>query len=155
RRRRDERVPRPPLPGDDLMLTDDLRGLFLLESLSDAQIAELVAVGEEITFEAGSTLFEEGSPADNWWVLIDGRIELLRRSGHEVAVFAVMDRPGLWAGGFRAWSPDMGYMSTGRTASSGRVLRVPAEALGAHVREWFAFSVHLIEGLFQTVRNME
>jgi signal transduction histidine kinase len=137
------------------MLTDDLRGLFLLESLSDAQIAELAAIGEEVTFEAGTTLFEEGKPADNWWVLIEGRIELLRRTGQEVAVFAVMDRPGLWAGGFRAWSPDMGYMSTGRTASTGRILRVPADALGEHVRGWFAFGVHLIEGLFQTVRNME
>jgi signal transduction histidine kinase len=137
------------------MLADDLRGLFLLESLSDAQIDELVEVGEEVPFEEGTILFEEGAPAENWWVLIEGRVELLRRAGHEVAVFSVMDRPGLWAGGFRAWAPEMGYMSTGRTASAGRVLRVPAPALGECARVWFPLGVHFIEGLFQTVRNME
>jgi signal transduction histidine kinase len=137
------------------MLADDLRELFLLDSLSDAQIDELVEIGEEIRFVEDTILFEEGAPAESWWVLIEGHIQLLRRAGHEVSVIAVMDRPGLWAGGFRAWSTDMGYMTTGRTASAGRVLRVPAAALGERARAWFPFSVHLIEGLFQTVRNME
>ena len=35
------------------------------------------------------------------------------------------------------------------------MLRVPAEALGERVLAWFPFGVHLIEGFFQTVRNME
>ena len=35
------------------------------------------------------------------------------------------------------------------------MLRIPAAALGDLVRAWSPFSVHLIEGFFQTVRNME
>jgi len=35
------------------------------------------------------------------------------------------------------------------------MLRVPAKALGDRVQAWFPFGVHLIEGFFQTVRNME
>ncbi len=137
------------------MLVDDLRALFLFDGLTDEQIADLAALGEEIPFTAGTLLFDEGEPADHWWVLLEGRVELLRRMGHEIAVFNVMERPGVWAGGFRAWSDSAGYLSTGRGANNGRVFRVSSAELGRLVRDWFPFSVHLIEGFFQTVRNME
>jgi signal transduction histidine kinase len=42
-----------------------------------------------------------------------------------------------------------------RAVSPGVMLRVPAAALGARVRAWFPFGVHLMEGFFQTVRNLE
>ena len=66
-----------------------------------------------------------------------------------------MDRPGVWAGGFRAWADSAGYLATGRAAGAGRMLRVPAASLGELVRTWFPFGIHMIEGFFQTVRNME
>ncbi len=137
------------------MRADDLRGIFLFDGLSVDQVGELIAAGTEIRFDVGDTLFTEGEPADFWWVLLDGQVELLRRTGHEVLVVSVMDRPGVWAGGFRAWTDKAGYLSTGRGARPGRMLRIPAAALGDLVRAWSPFAVHLIEGFFQTVRNME
>ena len=97
----------------------------------------------------------QGDPADFWWVLLEGRVELLRRAGREESVVATMDRPGVWAGGFRAWADSAGYLATGRAAGAGRMLRVPAASLGELVRTWFPFGIHMIEGFFQTVRNME
>src|SRR5689334_5048161 len=138
-----------------LMLIDDLRGVFLFEGLSEEQLRDLIAAGDEVPFDSGDVLFHEGEPADSWWVLLAGRVELLRRTRWEESVAGVMDRPGVWAGGFRAWSDNAGYMATGRGASPGVMLRVPAEAFGERVRAWFPFGVHLIEGFFQTVRNME
>jgi signal transduction histidine kinase len=82
-------------------------------------------------------------------------VELLRRTRWEESVAVVMDRPGVWAGGFRAWSDQAGYLATFRGASPGVMLRVPAEALRERAVAWFPFGVHLIEGFFQTVRNME
>src|SRR6266550_2045587 len=137
------------------MLIDDLRGVFLFEGLSDKQLLELIAAGDEVHFESGDVLFQEGEAADFWWVLVEGRVELLRRSRWEESVAGVMDRPGVWAGGFRAGSDQAGYLATGRGASPGVMLRVPAGALGERARAWFPFGVHLIEGFFQTVRNME
>jgi signal transduction histidine kinase len=138
-----------------LMLIDDLRGVFLFEGLSDEQIRDLIAAGDEVHFERGDVLFQEGEAADFWWVLVRGRVELLRRTRWEESVAGVMDRPGVWAGGFRAWSGQAGYLATGRGAGPGVMLRVPAAALGERARAWFPFGVHLIEGFFQTVRNME
>src|SRR6266566_280950 len=137
------------------MLIDDLRGVFLFEGLSDKQLLELMAAGDEVHFESGDVLFQEGEAADFCWVLVEGRVELLRRTRWEESVAGVMERPGVWAGGFRAWSDQAGYLATGRGASPGVVLRVPAAALGERARAWFPFGVHLIEGFFQTVRNME
>jgi len=137
------------------MLIDDLRGIFLFEGLSDEQLRDLIAVGDEVRFESGDVLFREGEAADFWWVLLSGRVELLRRTRWEESVAGVMDRPGIWAGGFRAWADQAGYMATGRGAGSGVMLRVPAGALGKWARTWFPFGVHMVEGFFQTVRNME
>jgi signal transduction histidine kinase len=137
------------------MHIDDLRGVYLFQGLSDEQLRDLIAAGDEVRFDTGDVLFREGEPADFWWVLLAGRVELLRRTRWEESVAGVMDRPGIWAGGFRAWAEQAGYMATGRGASSGVMLRVPAEALGEWVRASFPFGVHLIAGFFQTVRNME
>jgi signal transduction histidine kinase len=137
------------------MLIDDLRAIFLFDGLGDEQLLELVEAGDEVHFESGDVLFHEGEAADFWWVLLEGRVELLRRTSREESVAGVMHRPGVWAGGFRAWSGEAGYLATGRGASSGLMLRVPAEALGERTRAWFPFGVHLIEGFFQTVRSLE
>jgi signal transduction histidine kinase len=133
----------------------DLRALFIFEGLGDEQIAQVIEAGEEVRFNDGDVLFREGEPADYWWVLLEGRIELLRRVGREEAVFNAMERPGVWAGGFRAWSDTASYMSTARGGGTGRLLKVPAAALGQLAHSWFPFGVHMIEGFYQTVRNMD
>jgi len=137
------------------MRVDDLQAIPLFAGLSAEQLSELIAVGEEVPFDEGAVLFREGDPADFWWVLLDGRVDGVRRTGHEESVVMVGDRPGVWAGGFRAWTDTAGYLATARGASSGRMFRVPAAALGERLRAWFPFGAHLINGFFQTVRNQE
>ena len=133
-----------------------LRKLFLFEALPDERIEALCEVGEDITFGDGEELFHEGLPADYWWILIEGNVQLVRRAGRESpVVIMTMENPGQWAGGFQAWNAGGNYMATGRGVGSGRMFRVAAEDLGRLARQWFPFSVHLIEGFFQTVRSMD
>ena len=78
---------------------DDLRGLFVLEGLTDDQLHQLLAAGGEVRFDAGDELFHEGEPATSWWVLLAGRVDLVRQAGREEpVVMMTMDRPGVWAG---------------------------------------------------------
>jgi len=137
------------------MRLEELRPIFLFDGLSDTQLLELIAAGDEVRFAAGDVLFREGEPAEFWWVLLDGHVDLSRRVGREDAVVNVMDRPGVWAGGFRAWDDTARYITTGRATSAGRTFRVPATTLGERTRAWFPFSVHMIAGFFQTVRTLE
>jgi signal transduction histidine kinase len=133
----------------------DLRGLELFAGLSDSQLGELLADGEEVAFEPGVDLFTEGEPADYWWVLLEGEIDLVRHIGREDTVVARMDVPGRWAGGIRAWDAEGAYLATGRGHTHGRLFRLSSPALHARTTSWFPFAGHLIEGLYRTARSIE
>jgi len=137
------------------MLIDDLRPLFLFERVRDEDLAALAAAGEDFAFAPGDVLFQQGARADYWWVLLEGRVEGLRRAGREENVVATMSNPGQWAGGFTAWNDDGTYMATGRAATAGRMFRVSGAELGRWAREIFPLSAHLTTGVFQTVRHIE
>ncbi|SDS29947.1 ATP-binding protein [Microlunatus soli] len=137
------------------MQLDDLRPLGLFDGLSDRQLEELLASGDAIPVEPGVELFTEGQPADFWWVLVSGAIELHRRTGREDSVVGRMDVPGRWAGGFRAWDPQGRYLASGRGVTDGVVLRVPSSALADLTVAWFPFAHHLIDGVYGTARSIE
>ncbi len=137
------------------MRVDDVRALTIFDGLTDDQLAELVNLGAEVAIVPGVDLFREGEPAEFWWLLVAGAIDLLRRVGREETVVASMNVPGRWAGGFRAWDEHGTYLATGRGVTSGRVLRVPSVALRDLSNAWFPFSGHLIEGLYRTARSIE
>jgi signal transduction histidine kinase len=132
-----------------------VRALPLFEGLDDEQLEQLLALGEEWSFEAGAELFHEGRPAESWWVLLEGSIRLLRRIGSEDTELGAMTSPGQWAGGFRAWDEHGVYFATGRAGTPARVLRVPSEGLRHLADDWFPFGVHFIRGLVNTVRGIE
>jgi signal transduction histidine kinase len=133
----------------------DLRSLSIFDGLTDDQLGDLIKHGTEVRIEPGLELFHQGEHADFWWVLVDGAIDLVRHVGREDTVVARMDAPGRWAGGFRAWDEDGTYLATGRGATRGRVLRVPAEVLRDRSQAWFPFGAHLIAGLYRTARSVE
>ena len=135
--------------------TDELRGLPLLAGLDDAQLTELAAAGEQVELAPDDVAFGEGQPAEAWWLLLDGTLELVRRVGHEDTVVGTMGTPGQWAGGFRAWDPNGVYMATGQVVAPARLLRVPAERLAVMAQSWFPFGVHMLKGFAQTVRHIE
>jgi len=137
------------------MHADDLRSFDIFDGLTDDQLAELVEGSTEVRIEPGVELFREGEHADFWWVLVDGAVDLVRHIGREDTLVGKMDAPGRWAGGFRAWDEHGVYLATGRGASAGRMLRVPADVLRERLNAWFPFGRHLVEGLYHTARSIE
>lgn len=137
------------------MDVEDLRGLGLFDGTDDAHLRELFALGAEVPFVPHQELFVEGRPADYWWVLLEGRVDLVRHVGREETLLGSLDVPGRWAGGFRAWDEHGAYLATGRASTAGRFFRVPAAGLRRWATDWFPLGVHLIEGLFRTARNFE
>ena len=137
------------------MRADELRSFTIFDGLTGDQLAELVEGGNEVRVEPGVELFREGEHADYWWVLLDGAVDLVRHVGREDTLVGRMDVPGRWAGGFRAFDEHGVYLATGRGATDGRVLRVPAEVLRERLNDWFPFGRHLIEGVYHTARSIE
>ncbi|MFY9913885.1 MAG: ATP-binding protein, partial [Nocardioidaceae bacterium] len=137
------------------MRVEDLRPIGIFTGLTDDQLAELIDHGAEVGIEPGHDLFREGDPADSWWLLVDGAVDLIRHVGREDTVVARMNEPGRWAGGFRAWDEHGVYLATGRGVAPGRLLRVPATALRACFDSWFPFGGHLVAGVYRTARSVE
>ena len=65
------------------MEVGDLRALGLFDGTDDARLRELFALGTEVPFVPGQELFGEGRPAVYWWVLLEGRVDLVRHVGRE------------------------------------------------------------------------
>jgi signal transduction histidine kinase len=134
---------------------DELRRLPLFHGVADDQLRDLPVAAEEVHFAPGDVLWVENRPAESWWVLLDGGIDLLRHVGHEETVLGTMDVPGRWAGGFRAWDRHGAYLATGRALTSGRVLRVPAAELRRIWTAHFPLGLLLTEGVSRSARDHE
>ena len=137
------------------MELDEVRRIGLFSGTEDDQLLALIAAGTEVRFESGEVLFQENHPAEFWWVLLDGSIDLVRHVRHEETRLGAMDVPGRWAGGFRAWDEHGAYLATGRATTAGRILRVPAEELRALWTTRFSLGLYLIEGVSRSARNYE
>jgi hypothetical protein len=107
------------------MLTDELRATFLTDGLSDDQLADLLAVGEEVPFASGDELFREGEPADYLWILLDGHLELSRHSGTDTTAVATTPcRVNGWAG--CAWAMRAAARLSGQRGSSDDAALLPS-----------------------------
>ena len=137
------------------MELDDLRRIGLFATTDDDQLRALRAAGTDVPFACGDVLFQENRPAESWWVLLDGSIDLVRHVGHDETRLGAMDVPGQWAGGVRAWDEHGAYLATGRATTAGRILRVPAEVLRTSWATRFPLGLHLIEGVSRSARNYE
>src|SRR3954468_15796935 len=133
----------------------DLRPIHLFEGLTDPQVAELAAAADDVRIEPGDVLFRQGDPADTWWMLLDGAIDLRRQIGQEEMVVARMQAPGQWAGGFRAWDEHGVFLASGGAVGAGRALRLAAVGLRRLTDAWFPFGGHIIKGVFTTARSVE
>jgi hypothetical protein len=63
------------------MDVEELRGIDLFEGLTVDQLAELAAGSYELEFDPGDEIFVEGERADEWWMLLEGSLDLIRTVG--------------------------------------------------------------------------
>jgi CRP-like cAMP-binding protein/predicted double-glycine peptidase len=122
-----------------------LRRYPLLQMLPPAQVQDWVAAGQLATFSVGETIFQENSPGDWAYLVLDGRVRVLRRSASERDVSLGMLGPGELFGEYALLEP---YLNTAscRAGAACRLLRLPlarlrllvtAEAgLAANLKNW-------------------
>ena len=136
------------------MTFQEIRALEIFDGLPDQALHVLVDASDEVGFAAGDVLWVEGQPAVIWWVLLEGRLDMVRHVGRERMVMGSFTQPGQWGEGWAAFDPHGVYMVTGQATTDGRMLRVPVSAF----RD-LAGSVplirHFLDGLFQTAREIE
>ena len=70
---------------------------LLYPTLTDEQIEILSHKGQEVCFTNGETIFAEGNPADNIYIVLEGQIRVTRKVGVEENLIAIHE-PGQFTG---------------------------------------------------------
>ena len=136
---------------------EELRSLFLFEALSEEQLRWLSEHGQRRTFPAGAVVHLEGEEAECFFVLLEGRVRLLRTVAGEEELVTETSHRGAYAGAVQAFVHDPGqrYPSTLRTTAPSSLFALPAADFSAFMHEHFPMAVHLLDGLFVGIRTTE
>ena len=143
-------------PTDERLTSDQLKALFLFESLDDTKLGWLAEQGWVRNCPAGSTVYREGEPADTFVVLLSGTIVLSRLVQRDDVEVTRTDHVGAYAGATQAYLGDrteQRYNNSMRAVTEVRLFVLSAHTFGKVIQKWFPMSMHLLEGLFFGIRN--
>ncbi len=73
-----------------------LQNVDLFSDVPTEQLAHLAAIADEVAFDAGTTVYEEGEPADSLYMILDGKVRL-HRAQQEITIAEKTDVFGTWA----------------------------------------------------------
>src|SRR3954471_21967928 len=137
----------------------ELRTLFLFEKLSDEQLSWIAEHGCTLRAPAGSTVLREGDPAEQFFILLSGTIQLFRTiNGDEVPTQRTEQR-GVYMGATQAYLRDDGvprqYLASMRALDESDFFVLTAADFGKFMREWFPMAIHLLEGLTMGMRDRQ
>jgi len=140
------------------LTNDELRTLFLFESLTDDQLDWLGQRGWVAEQRAGETVIAEGDPAEIILLLLSGSIAMSRRVGPDDVEVTRSEQVGVYFGAMQSYMQDgapQKYTATVRTLTDVRLFVISSEDFAEAVREWFPMAMHLLEGLFLGMRNSQ
>lgn len=143
-----------PATGDRLT-PEELRTLFLFESLDDAQLERFVEQGRVERYAGGEVICREGDPATCFYVLLHGTVALRRLVHGDEVEFNRTEQRGVYTGAVQAYLAgriDQVYNSSAYAVTDVEMFVLPADVLGGALREWFPMATHMLEGLFFGMR---
>jgi signal transduction histidine kinase len=142
--------------GPERLAPEQVRQLFLFESLSDEQLDWLSRQGRVEDRRPGEMVFTEGDEATCFFVLLEGTVVLRRRvEGDDVEITRTEQR-GVYAGATQAYlhtSEPQTYSNSLQALTESRFFVIPADEFATMVRQWFPMAMHLLEGLFIGLRT--
>jgi signal transduction histidine kinase len=136
---------------------DELRRLFLFESLTDDQLGWLSERGWVADLPAGATVLAEGEPAEVLIMLLDGTFAMSRRVGPDDVETVRTDHVGVYAGAMQSYVNGLSqtYTASVRAISDLRLFVMTGDDFAEAMRTWFPMAIHLLEGLFLGMRNSQ
>ena len=136
---------------------EELRRTFLFEKLADEQLDWLCREGHVEQLPAGR-VYTEGEPARCFYVLLDGEVALSRLVGGDDVETNRTNQIGVYSGAWQAYLGDrvpQVYNNSMRAVVPSRFFVLDAERLAEMMREWFPMALHMLEGLFFGIQNVQ
>ena len=136
---------------------DELRTLFLFESLRDEDLQWIADHAQVRVFDGDAVVFAQGDPSDALYVLLDGGLLLTKHHDGEDVVINETTYRGAYSGATRAYATGhpQEYQTTLRATRPSRFLRLSAEDFSTLVTQQCPMAVHLLDGLYEGVRATE
>jgi signal transduction histidine kinase len=136
---------------------DELRTLFLFESLGDEDLQWIADHAEVRVFDGDAVVFAQGEVSDALYVLLDGGLRLTKHADGEDVLINETSHRGAYSGATRAYATGhpQDYQTTLRTTRPSRFLRLSAEDFATLVTQQCPMAVHLLDGLYEGVRATE
>ncbi|WP_328518715.1 ATP-binding protein [Kribbella sp. NBC_00359] len=134
---------------------DELRTLFLFESLTDEQLQWLSETGYVESAHDG-IVFNEGDEATCCYVLLSGEIRLCKLSHGELVEINRTGQRGVYAGAFNAFfgaDDHKSYTATMLVTQPSEFFVIGANEMATMMNTWFPMAVHLIEGFVMGMRR--
>jgi len=136
---------------------EELRRTFLFEKLTNEQLDWLCREGHVEQLPAGR-VYTEGEPASCFYVLLDGEVALSRLVGGDDVETNRTNQIGVYSGAWQAYLGDrvpQVYNNSMRAVVPSRFFVLDAEKLAEMMREWFPMALHMLEGLFFGIQNIQ
>ena len=136
-----------PTPVDHALL----RSVARLRALGDERLAKIAALATKVEAPRGAVLFEEGEPADEIYLIVDGRLALTVAAGPGQETVLLTLGPGELTG----WSglKPHGRVATARVQRDSTLLRLPADALLALCDEDHEIGYAVFRALFDELSH--
>ncbi|MGL4173441.1 MAG: ATP-binding protein [Actinomycetota bacterium] len=135
----------------DQITPEELRGLFLLEKLTDEQLAWFIDNGAVVHISPGEYFTREGELADCFYQLLDGTIALSRRVGDTDVEITRSSMRGAYTGATTVWLPESDrenfYGASSRAVTECTLFAVPADGFASFIREHLPMAIHLLGGI--------
>jgi signal transduction histidine kinase len=123
----------------------DLRKIPLFEHLNEFQFDWLVKHSEEVCVPKGEYVYHEGDPADYFYVVVEGEIQVSQdMNGHEMVL--ALHKPGNFSGEVPLLSGTP-YIASSRALVDTRLLRMDSQAF----RDMFGVCPVIVSKLFSAL----
>jgi len=132
-----------------------LRRYHFFSKLDDAQLRSIAMISDEVMINAGDTLFEERTPANWLFFLLEGGVDLSFKSEEEYhpkqsKVFPVGEVNPEEAFGISALIEPYQYTATAMASMNSRVMKIDGNALRNLIAEDFPLGYALITQIAKT-----
>ncbi len=133
---------------------DILRQSTLFGDVSEEEIVSILSQGEEVHLQQGDVLFEEGAPATNFYILLEGDIQITHNTNGQEMVVADHADPGSFTGEVPLLTGTP-YVATARALRATQLMRFDAETFQHMLVSCSPVTKAVLPTLASRIRDME
>ncbi len=130
-----------------------LRGIQVFEGLSVSELAAVASVTEEEVYPAGKEVIREGDPGDTMYLIIQGKVSVIKGQGDPDETELGQIGSGDYFGEMALFEDDV-RSATIRTIEETRLLVLHKREFTEIVREYPQIALHICKVLSQRIRKL-